>query len=713
MKWSSWKRGGFVQRYSPWRVAVCAASILGVVLSIPMVLSKSPSAHQAPQSPQAIPGQETPMDDRQRSLRIDTYQLLGNEGAARGENIYKQKCWVCHHQFQKDAPDLKDLYQRQNLMMSGEPVNDASVSAQINNGGPGMPSFRTTLSEKDVAELVSYLRSGTCCREESHPPRNPWYRAAAQKWPVQSGLSGGAKGIVRTKDGEPVEGVAVQLVAPNNVRTTIYTNEKGAFEFPTMQAGQYTLRLPTPREFQPFQRDAVRIEGSIRLDDIVVESVSLSAAETLPPTRAIESQLSGDELLWNLPGTAKEKDAFRKSCGSTGCHSYQQILRNRYDERSWRVLVQRMLHHGGGPIINPDKRGTALTEEEVSVVNWLAKVRGPESVDEALLFFPRPRGDSTRVIVTEFELPRVLIAAHDVAGDRKGNIWYTSHMTNHIGQLDSRTGVVTEYEIPPTPGAVPGTHRVQVDKKGIVWLSENWAHNLTSLDPETGKFTQVHLERSDVPLNSPGLGNMEVAPDGYVWSNMNGSAGGVKKIDPKTGKVVEQFPFDGASYDSLVSADGNFWAGGSPGGPNGNYAEILDIRTGKMLQLNTGVRPSAPKRGGFDFHGNAWFGGTNGTLVELDAKARRMREFWPPTPFAPYTDFYDAMPDKNGEVWAGEMHGRDVVRFDPRTERWRVYEMPEPYAHDRRTWVDNSTNPVSVWFVDNSGGYMVRIQPLD
>jgi len=42
-----------------------------------------------------------------------------------------------------------------------------------------------------------------------------------------------------------------------------------------------------------------------------------------------------------------------------------------------------------------------------------------------------------------------------------------------------------------------------------------------------------------------------------------------------------------------------------------------------------------------------------------------------------------------------------------------VYEMPEPFAHDRRTWVDNSTNPVTVWFVDNSGGYLVRIQPLD
>jgi hypothetical protein len=38
--------------------------------------------------------------------------------------------------------------------------------------------------------------------------------------------------------------------------------------------------------------------------------------------------------------------------------------------------------------------------------------------------------------------------------------------------------------------------------------------------------------------------------------------------------------------------------------------------------------------------------------------------------------------------------------------------MPEPYAHNRRTWIDNSTSPVTVWYVDNNG-YIARIQPLE
>ena len=58
------------------------------------------------------------------------------------------------------------------------------------------------------------------------------------------------------------------------------------------------------------------------------------------------------------------------------------------------------------------------------------------------------------------------------------------------------------------------------------------------------------------------------------------------------------------------------------------------------------------------------------------------------------------------------MHGGRFLRFNPRTERWIQYVMPEPFSHDRRTWIDNSTNPVTVWYVDHNG-YLVRVQPLE
>jgi len=209
-------------------------------------------------------------EDLQRSLRLDNYTIVADSGAARGETIYFFKCWMCHNQYTKSAPLLKDLFQRKN-MMSGNPVNDDNVTAKIKDGGAGMPAFRTSLSDTDIADLRAYFHSGKCCVEGENPPANPWYRAEKQKWPVQSGLTGGATGTVRIASGDSPEGVGVQLVAPNGVRTTVYTDAAGKFEFPKMQAGSYTLRIPTPVPFKPYRRDLVSIDGATRLDEIALE----------------------------------------------------------------------------------------------------------------------------------------------------------------------------------------------------------------------------------------------------------------------------------------------------------------------------------------------------------------------------------------------------------------------------------------------------------
>ncbi len=136
---------------------------------------------------------------------------------------------------------------------------------------------------------------------------------------------------------------------------------------------------------------------------------------------------------------------------------------------------------------------------------------------------------------------------------------------------------------------------------------------------------------------------------------------------------------------------------------------FLDIRKGEVVEMETRSRGSRPAKGYFAPDGNAWIGGWGGALIQVDIQARRVREFIPPTPFV---TFYEAMTDKNGEVWAGEMQGGRFVRLNPATERWTEYVLLEPFAHNRRTWIDNSTDPVTVWYVDHNG-YMVRLQPLE
>ena len=663
----------------------------------------------AAQSAHAVRAQRT--TTLQRSDAIYNFTTTAPGGSRRGEEIYYFKCWYCHNSYTvalgTGGVPLRGLYARGKFVTTGAAVSDQTVAEKIRNGSRRMPAYRAALSDTDMADLLSYLKSDACCFEDD-PPSNPRYvvsAGTAAAGQVSRALRGGPWGTVRSSGGVALEGIGIQLVsAKTATRSTVYTDENGRYEFPALEPGSYTLRVTRPLEFRPYQKDAITVRSADRLDDIVLRRVverTDTLASYLPPTADIVPQLSGVEWMMNLPGTAQEKHMFTMSCGF-GCHSYQQIFRGRYDTASWRLIVERMTRGGGSPLIRqrPEAQRQAegrsgLPYEEV-VSEWLGRVRGPDAKDPSMHTLPRPRGAATRVVITEYELPRTLLAPHDVHGDSKGNIWYTPHRSPYVGVLDPRTGRVAEYRLPDVPGVLSGTHRVWVDERDIVYLSENWRQNLVRFDPRTAEFKVFHIPGGEP--NAPGFSNFAWDPNGFVYET---SGDNVIRIDRDTGKIVRTYPIKtGGAYDNLVSRDGRFWAGG---------LGLLDLRTGENWPMRTRTVVTSPARGAFDAEGHAWIGGRGGMILKYDTRTKKVTEYYPPIP---YVTFYEVMPDKNGEIWAAALHSGRFFRFNPRTERWIDYMLPEPYSHNRRTWIDNSTNPVTVWYVDHNG-YIVRIQPLE
>ena len=76
----------------------------------------------------------------------------------------------------------------------------------------------------------------------------------------------------------------------------------------------------------------------------------------------------------------------------------------------------------------------------------------------------------------------------------------------------------------------------------------------------------------------------------------------------------------------------------------------------------------------------------------------------------PWTRYYTARADKNGDIWAGEMHAGRIARFNPRTTQWIEYVLPSTYALDFNLWVDNATDPPTYWYGDEYG-FITRVQP--
>jgi streptogramin lyase len=85
---------------------------------------------------------------------------------------------------------------------------------------------------------------------------------------------------------------------------------------------------------------------------------------------------------------------------------------------------------------------------------------------------PRPRGRATRVLITEYDLPRRTIAPHDVLTDAAGIAWYSNFLENTLGRLDPRTGEHREFTWPTIKkGAPEGSLAMEPDRDGNWWLA--------------------------------------------------------------------------------------------------------------------------------------------------------------------------------------------------------------------------------------------------
>jgi len=113
-------------------------------------------------------------DNYQRSLETYEFKKAAASGPERGREIFYYKCWFCHNEYTKQAPQLTGLFKRETLL-SGLPVNDDTVKDRIRNGGAGMAAYKYTLSEADLNDLVSFVRD-KCCWNSDAPPPNPRYR---------------------------------------------------------------------------------------------------------------------------------------------------------------------------------------------------------------------------------------------------------------------------------------------------------------------------------------------------------------------------------------------------------------------------------------------------------------------------------------------------------------------------------------------------------
>jgi virginiamycin B lyase len=521
-------------------------------------------------------------------------------------------------------------------------------------------------------------------------------------------------GQVTSVEEGPMEGVLVSArKIGSTVTTTVVSDRQGRYQFPRarLEPGEYALRI---RAIQYELERAVTVP---------IRGTQASTADLkLRKATDVASQLTNAEWLASMPGTAEQKASVR---GCAHCHTLELVTRSRHDVNQHLSVIERMAGYpplsfprmvqktpapriGGGAVqAERQQQARRRQAEYLSTINLSA---GPKW-SYALQTLPRPSGNATRVIYTEYDLPKKTRQPHDVIVDSAGMAWYASFGEQILGKLDPVTAKVTEYPVPLLkPNAPTGILGMRFDHDQNPWLGLQFQGGIAKFDRKTEKFQTWSLPPE---LNGDHVQINQVSPDrhhidGKVWLQDAGTYT-VLRLDVRTGtfEVFEPYKIPRPNvYDVIPDSRNNgfFLVMGA------EDVGKIDARTGTITIYKTPTPGSGPRRGMMDAQDRLWFGENRADRIGMfDTRTATFKEWTPPTRGAwPY----DVTIDKNGEVWSGGEYNDRILRLNPGTGQFTEYLLPVQ-TNVRRVFVDNSTTPVTFWVGNNHGASIVKLEPLD
>ena len=513
-----------------------------------------------------------------------------------------------------------------------------------------------------------------------------------------------------------MEGVLVSAKqAGSTITTTVVSNAKGEFSFPAerLAPGHYAISI---------RAAGYNLAGPKEID--VAAGSPASADIKLAKTHNILGQLSNGEWIMSAPGSDQVK-SFLPDC--VGCHTLQRVFSAMHSPEEWKAVFARMGRYApesvptrpqlllqGGPRSERPRVAANMID---AAADFLVKASIHNPDNEGLEFkrLPRPKGRATNVIITEYDLARKEALPHDVIVDADGHAWYSDFGNQYVGELDPKTGKVTDYPLQTLRDDQPkGPLGMEFDPQGNIWIGLSYQAGAAKIDRKTKQVTHYPLPRewqgitSQTNMVTPT--HMDV--DGKVWME-DTENGRVFRLDTATGKWEDR----GVS----TSAKGETIRGyGLPSDKDNNLYLMsfgdtrigrLDAKTNVAQIWSTAFARSRPRRGRFDDQNRLWFAEYAANRIAMfDPASEKIREWKLPTDWsAPY----DVVPSKGAaEVWTGSMLTDQVARLNPKTDEIVEYLLPHTTNIRRVFVVDGGPHPV-LWAGNNHGNAIVKVEPLD
>jgi len=530
-------------------------------------------------------------------------------------------------------------------------------------------------------------------------------------------------GTVNSEEEGKMEGVVVNARRDGaNFTVSVVSDAQGKYSVPRthLEPGKYAL--------------TIRAVGYDLSDPGLVDVPAGEAASrdlALKKTHDLASQLSSLEWVMSVPGTTEQKDMLVYQAASCAyCHTLERVMKSKHTaERLVQAMHRMQTYYYDGTAVNKDNsrgRGQKNMPAQVAAAeknpNWgpipgvskneLADYLATVNLSGArttwpyeLKTLPRPKGQATRVIITQYDMPRAGTVAHDLDVDSKGIPWYTDESRMFVGKMDPKTGKFTEYPLPPVPpGDLPGARDIQVDQDDNLWFPRRIAGGatvLTKFDPKT-----EHVST----LEGAGGQFMALGPDGKIWA-------GWKRVDPKAMKIEASYSWNNSpnlppgqhgQYVDLTVVNSK----GNPYAPDfrGSHIIGIDATTGEAKFWPTPTRNSMPRRGRMDAQDRFWFAEYTGDMIGMfDTRTEKFQE-WPVRKYT--TPYAASVPDKNGYAYATSNMSERLLRLDPKTGEIIEYQIPTDFDSKKIAY-DPTTRGVTLWMANTRNARITKVEPLD
>lgn len=512
----------------------------------------------------------------------------------------------------------------------------------------------------------------------------------------QSGIAATFSGIVETSSQAPVAGAMVTAFNHDGARKiTVYSDEKGQYLLDTPFSGEVKVRVRTP-----FYDDVTR-EFTAASDQRVQYNSQL--------TQLKSKQSHSDTLTASAHAAALEwsdnpevEDAFVSQCNY--CHQVGNSLTRVPRERDdWRETIRRM-----------EGYMATVTDHEADVIaDTLYKGFDGKPIESIQTYEYHSGLEAAKV--EEWLVGDGLSFIHDADVASNGMMYGSDEGHDKIFELNPETGEIAEYPLPdidlPVGGKFSGIklpigvftgkhgpHSFAEDKSGKLWITNSLSSILMSFDTETKEFKSYDFGDDALYLHT-----VRIDKEGIIWFT-NGASNNIGRFDPKT------------EEKTLIDTPSNGWArwlavtlmptmlkltAAFP-----DWAIYPDMSHHKTLSLG---RSTLSMLYGIDVNP------VDGTIWYVKLEAHKLGMVDPETLEVTEIDTPLRGPrrprfDRNGILWIPAFEDSALMRFDPQTREFKIYDMPTlgdkeietPYALN----VHPETN--DVWITSNTSDRIFR-----